>query len=65
MSLSTLEKKAYLASAIARLADAASATVIITGNPFWALLTILIGTVGRELAGYYKLQILPKDEPKP
>lgn len=61
----TNEEKAYWASAIARIADGISVSVIITGNPIYALITILIGTIGREFAGYYKLQIPPKEEPKP
>lgn len=69
MSLKNLfdtdEERAYWFSALARLADAVSVSVIITGNPIYALITIAIGTVGREVAGFYKLQLpSPKDEPK-
>lgn len=62
----TKEELAYWFSALARLADAVSVSVIITGNPIYALITIGIGTIGREVAGFYKLQIEPrKEETKP
>ena len=66
MSLKNLfdtdEERAYWFSALARLADAVSVSVIITGNPIYALITIAIGTIGREVAGFYKLAIDPKKE---
>lgn len=55
----TDEERAYWFSALARLADAVSVSVIITGDPIYALITIAIGTVGREVAGFYKLKIDP------
>jgi hypothetical protein len=70
MSLKNLfdtdEERAYWFSALARFCDAVSVSVIITGNEYFALITIAIGTIGREVAGFYKLQIpSPKDqEPK-
>ncbi len=69
MSLKNLfdtdEERAYWFSALARLSDAVSVSVIITGDPFYALITIAIGTVGREVAGFYKLQIDPKKNNQP
>jgi len=61
----TDEEIAYWFSALARLSDAVSVSVIVTGNPIYALITIGVGTIGREVAGFYKLKIDPKkDEPK-
>ena len=62
----TPEEIAYWFSALARLADALSVSIIVSGNEYFALITIAIGTIGREVAGFYKLQIPPpkKDETK-
>lgn len=62
----TDEEIAYWFSALARLADAVSVSAIVTGNPIYALISIVVGTIGREVAGFYKLKIDPKkDELKP
>ena len=60
----TPEEMAYWFSALARASDAVSASIIITGNPTYALISLAAGIVGREVSGYYKLQIQPKDETK-
>jgi len=60
-AFNTIEKRAYWASALARLSDAISVSAIVSGNPWYALATIATGTIGRELSGFYKLQMEPKD----
>jgi len=60
----TNEEMAYWFSALARLCDAVSISIVISANPVYALITIVLGTIGREVSGFYKLQIPPKDEPK-
>lgn len=57
----TPEEMAYWFSALARASDAISASVIIMGNPLYALISLGLGIVGREVSGYYKLQITPKE----
>ena len=68
MSLKNLfdtdEERAYWFSALARLCDAVSISIVISADPIYALITIILGTIGREVSGYYKLQI-PPDKPKP
>ncbi len=62
--LSTKEEKlAYWFSALARFSDTISVAVIITSSPFYALITLATGALGREVSGYYKLRMTPK-EPK-
>lgn len=61
----TDEERAYWFSALARLCDAVSISIVISADPIYALITIILGTIGREVSGYYKLQITPKGEPKP
>lgn len=60
----TPEELAYWFSALARASDAVSVSAIVTANPNYALISIAFGIIGREVSGYYKLQIQPKDEPK-
>jgi hypothetical protein len=57
----TQEKMAYWFSALARLSDAVSVSMVISGNPWYSLISIATGVIGREVSGYYKLQIEPKE----
>ena len=66
MSLKNLfdtdEEKAYWFSALARLCDAISISIVISADPIYALITIILGTIGREVSGYYKLQMTPRGD---
>ena len=57
----TPKEKQYWFSALARTCDVISVTTIVSGSPFIALITVLIGTLGREISGYFKLE---EDEPE-
>ena len=62
----TPEEKAYWFSALARASDAVSVSAIVSGNSWYALISILFGIIGREVSGYYKLKLDPnKEEPNP
>lgn len=52
----TPKEWAFIAAAVARVCDAVGATVIITGNPYYALATIGVGAAFREIAAYFKLE---------
>lgn len=56
----TDEERAYWFSAIARFSEAVSFSVVISGNPLYALVTLALGSASREIAGFYKLKIVPK-----
>lgn len=58
----TPEECAYWFSALARLSDAISVSTIVSGNGYFALISIATGVIGREVAGYYKLQIMPRED---
>ncbi len=60
----TNKERAYWFSALARLCDAISVTVIVTGNPIYSLITILLGTIGREVSGFFKLEDDEKKNPQ-
>lgn len=57
----TNEEKAYWFSALARVGTLASGTIIVTANPYYALLTLVLTALSSEISGYYKLQIQPKN----
>ena len=61
----TDEERAYWFGALSRVCAVLCATTIVSGNGAFALITLAIGTASSEISGYYKLQITPKDEPKP
>lgn len=55
------ERMAYWFSALARFSDTISVATIISGNPWYALITLATGSLGREVSAYYKLRITPKE----